>query len=84
MIQDSYISSHRIFKKFLVAAYRKKLNLTMLFVAHELSVIEFMCEKVAVMYLGEIVEVGSKNEIFRNPKHPYTKKLIESIPKLPF
>ena len=62
----------------------EKLNLTMLFVAHELSIIEFMCEKVAVMYLGEIVEFGNKNEIFRNPKHPYTKKLIESIPKLPF
>ena len=61
-----------------------KLNLTMIFVAHELPVIDFMCEKVAVMYLGKIVEFGNKNEIFQNPKHIYTKKLIESIPKLPF
>lgn len=42
-----------------------------------------MCEKVAVMYLGKIVEFGNKKEIFNNPKHPYTRKLIESIPSLP-
>ena len=60
-----------------------KLNLTMIFVAHELPVIDFMCEKVAVMYLGKIVEFGNKKEIFNNPQHPYTKKLIQSIPNLP-
>tara|TARA_B110001454_G_C12685169_1_gene419872 strand:+ start:534 stop:1364 length:831 start_codon:yes stop_codon:yes gene_type:complete len=61
-----------------------QLNLTMIFVAHELPVIDFMCEKVAVMHLGRIVEFGNKKEIFNNPKDPYTIKLIQSIPKLPY
>ena len=59
-----------------------KLNLTMLLVAHELSIIDFMCSKVAVMYLGKIIEFGYKDEIFNNPKHPYTIGLINSMPKL--
>jgi len=59
-----------------------KLGLTMLLVAHELSIIDFMCSKIAVMYLGKIIEFGNKNEIFNNPKHPYTIGLINSMPKL--
>ena len=59
-----------------------KLNLTMLLVAHELSIIDFMCSKIAVMYLGKIIEFGYKDEIFNNPKHPYTIGLINSMPKL--
>jgi oligopeptide/dipeptide ABC transporter ATP-binding protein len=60
----------------------RKLHLTMLLVAHELSIIDFMCSKVAVMYLGKIIEFGYKDEIFNNPKHPYTIGLINSMPKL--
>ena len=59
---------------------QEKLNLTYLFISHDLSVIQFMCQKVAVMYLGEIVEMGETDAIFSKPVHPYTQKLIKTIP----
>ncbi|MDD3236511.1 MAG: ATP-binding cassette domain-containing protein [Candidatus Gastranaerophilales bacterium] len=61
---------------------KKKLNLTVLFVSHDLSVVKYVSDRVAVMYLGEIVELGLKNEIFNNPKHPYTKALLSAIPTI--
>ena len=51
-----------------------------LFIAHDLSVVKYLSDKIAVMYLGRIVEMGTSEEIFENPSHPYTKALIASIP----
>jgi peptide/nickel transport system ATP-binding protein len=57
-----------------------KRNLTYLFITHNLSVVRYMADKIAIMYLGKIVEYGSTIEIFQNPKHPYTKTLLAAIP----
>src|SRR5690606_9162473 len=57
-----------------------KLGLSYLFVAHDLSVIRHIADRVAVMYLGNFVEHGDVQEIFENPKHPYTKALLSAIP----
>ena len=59
-----------------------KRKLTYLFITHNLGVVRYMADKVAIMYLGKIVENGSTNEIFQNPKHPYTKSLLEAIPDI--
>lgn len=61
---------------------KKELELTLLFVSHDLSIIKFVSDRVAVMYLGEIVELGKKDEVFDNPKHPYTIALLSAIPKI--
>ena len=55
-------------------------GLTYLFISHDLSVIEYFCDRVAVMYLGKIVEIGTRDELFQNPKHPYTQALLQAIP----
>ncbi|MFZ3229148.1 MAG: dipeptide ABC transporter ATP-binding protein [Pseudobdellovibrio sp.] len=59
-----------------------RLNLTYLFISHDLSVIEHVCDRIAVMYLGRIVEISSRDELFKNPKHPYTQALMSSIPSI--
>lgn len=59
---------------------QQKLKLTFLFIAHDLSVVQHFCDRVAVMYLGKIVELASSQELFKNPLHPYTKVLLASIP----
>ena len=61
---------------------RKKLGMSIIMITHDLGVVASMCEKIAVMYAGHIVEYGTADEIFYNPKHEYTKGLIKSIPKL--
>jgi len=63
----------------LLKEIRKELNLTYLFIAHDLSVIGFMCDRVAVMQAGKLVEIGSKEQILRTPKNFYTKTLLESV-----
>lgn len=60
---------------------KAEFNLTMVFISHDLSVIKFLADRVGVMYLGEIVEEGLKDEIFNNPKHPYTQALLNAVPK---
>ncbi len=56
-------------------------DLTYLLISHDLSVIRHVCDRVAVMYLGEIVEIGPSEEIFESPRHPYTEALLESVPR---
>ena len=59
---------------------QEKLGLTYLFISHDLSVVEHICDRVAVMYLGRIVEIGDKDQVFTAPQHPYTKALLSAIP----
>jgi oligopeptide/dipeptide ABC transporter ATP-binding protein len=61
---------------------RDELGLTMLFIAHELSVVHHMSDRIAVMYLGKIVETGTAAEIFEAPRHPYTQGLLKAVPRL--
>lgn len=66
----------------LMQELRKKLGMSIIMITHDLGVVASMCEKIAVMYAGHIVEYGTADEIFYEPKHEYTKGLIKSIPKL--
>ncbi len=61
---------------------RQQLGLTMLFIAHELGVVRHVSDRVAVMYLGRVMEIGTTDEIFANAKHPYTISLIKAMPRL--
>lgn len=64
----------------LVRDLRRELSLTMLFISHNLSVVRYLSDYVAVMYLGRIVEAGPVDEVLGDPKHPYTRELLESAP----
>lgn len=59
---------------------KEKYNLTIIFISHDLRVIKYLADRVVVMYLGEIVELANAKELFANPKHPYTKALLNAIP----
>ncbi len=61
---------------------RDEYSASYLFISHDLSVVRHLCDEVAVMYLGEIVETGAVEDIFENPSHPYTESLLDSIPSL--
>jgi ABC-type oligopeptide transport system ATPase subunit len=63
---------------------QEELNLTYVFISHDLSVIEHISDRISVMYFGKIVESNNVDEIFINPQHPYTKKLLSAIPKINF
>ena len=64
----------------LLIELKEHLNLTMLFISHDLSIIKYISDRVAVMYLGEIVEIASKEEFFNNHKHPYSEALLNAVP----
>lgn len=66
----------------LIQELREKFNLTNILISHDLGVVHELSDKIAVMYLGKIVEFGPADEIFNNPQHPYTKALFDSIPNL--
>jgi peptide/nickel transport system ATP-binding protein len=61
---------------------RSQMNLTMIFIAHDLAVVRRLCDRIAVIYLGRIVEEGRTEDIFRGPKHPYTQALLRAIPEI--
>lgn len=64
----------------LLKSLQESMNLTYIFISHDLSVVKFISDKIGVMYLGSMVEFGTKAEIFANPLHPYTKALFSAIP----
>jgi len=59
---------------------KQELGLTYLFIAHDLSMVRYISDRVAVMYLGRIVELSSRNEVYDHPLHPYTQALLSAIP----
>jgi peptide/nickel transport system ATP-binding protein len=66
----------------LLRRLQDELGLSYLFISHDLGVVQFICDEIAVMYLGEIVEYTSRNELFRRPRHPYTAGLLAAAPSL--
>lgn len=67
----------------LLVELRKEYHLSYLFIAHDLGVIKYLSDRVAVMYLGKIVQLGATSDVFSRPAHPYTKAMIESVPRIP-
>ena len=64
----------------LLAELQERFGLAYLFIAHDLAVVRHLCQRIAVMYLGRIVEVADRDQLFEDPKHPYTKALLSAIP----
>jgi len=60
---------------------KNEMGLTMMFIAHDLSVVKYFCDRIGVMYFGNMVEMASSDELFKHPLHPYTKALLSAIPK---
>ncbi len=60
---------------------KQELGLSIIFIAHDLSVVKYFCDRIVVMYFGKVVEMASSEELFKNPTHPYTKSLLSAIPK---
>lgn len=68
----------------LLLSLKNKLNLSLIFITHDLSVVYHVSDRVVVMYLGTVVEEAATKELFENPRHPYTKALLESVPTIDF
>lgn len=60
---------------------KEEMGLTIMFIAHDLSVVKYFCDRIAVMYFGKIVELATSDELFKHPLHPYTRALLSAIPK---
>jgi oligopeptide/dipeptide ABC transporter ATP-binding protein len=65
----------------LLVALKREFQLTYVFVAHNLAVVSYISDRIAVMYLGKIVEIGDASSLYRNPRHPYTKALLSAMPQ---
>ena len=66
----------------LLRELQQEFNLSYFFITHNISVVEYLAHRIAVMYLGRIVEQGSRDEILKSPKHPYTQALLAAVPRL--
>jgi peptide/nickel transport system ATP-binding protein len=64
----------------LMKQLKDEFDLTYLFITHDLATAKYLCDRIAIMYLGRIVEIGSRNELFSRPHHPYTQALLEAVP----
>jgi peptide/nickel transport system ATP-binding protein len=64
----------------LMKRLKSEFNLTYLFITHDLATAKYLCDRIAIMYLGRIVELGSRDELFSNPLHPYTRALLDAVP----
>ena len=64
----------------LLEELQDRLGITYLFIAHDLSVVRHISDRIAVMYLGQIVEMGDWKELYENPRHPYTRTLLDAVP----
>jgi len=84
IVADEPIAMADVSVRALIMELLKKLkddhDLTYLFITHDLATAKYLCDRVAVMYLGRIVEIGTKDEVFRHPHHPYTKALLNAVP----
>jgi len=65
----------------LLSDLRERFGLTMLFISHDLDVVEYVCDRIVVLYLGKIMEVAGAGELYRSPQHPYTEALLEASPR---
>ena len=61
---------------------QRELGLTAVYISHDLSLLKYMCDRIGIMYLGELVEVGTAEEVINDPKHPYTQALVSSVPRI--
>ena len=68
--------------RWMLKELQQKLNISYIFISHDLGVVKHIADRVMVMYRGRVVEEGTRDEIFANPKHDYTKLLLSSIPKI--
>lgn len=66
----------------LLKSLQKEMGLTSMYISHDLSLLKHMCDRIAIMYLGRIVEIGPANEIINDPKHPYTQALVSAVPTI--
>lgn len=64
----------------LMVQLKEELDLTYLFITHDLATAKYICDRIAIMYLGHIMEIGPLNEVFKNPVHPYTRSLLAAVP----